>query len=232
MGVIVRSWNLFHGNADPPRRRGYLREMVELASRDRPAVLCLQEVPVWALFRLGLWSGAEVTTAVTRMPFRPAALSAWVTRTHQGLFRSAIAGQANAILVAPALTVEDLGHERISDRGRERRLVQVIRVAGLGVVANLHANNERSRPEIPAAELERARVLAEAQARPGEPVVLAGDFNLRRPSLPGYSDGGPGIDHVLVRGAASGPLVSWSPERRMHNGIVLSDHPPVEREVG
>jgi hypothetical protein len=37
---------------------------------------------------------------------------------------------------------------------------------------------------------------------------------------------------VLVRGAASGPLVSWALERRMQNGLVLSDHPPVEREVG
>ena len=45
MGVIVRSWNVFHGNADPPRRRGYLRQMIELVSRDRPVVLCLQEVP-------------------------------------------------------------------------------------------------------------------------------------------------------------------------------------------
>jgi endonuclease/exonuclease/phosphatase family metal-dependent hydrolase len=40
------------------------------------------------------------------------------------------------------------------------------------------------------------------------------------------------IDHILVRGAAVGPLVSWPRERRMQNGIVLSDHPPVEREVG
>ncbi len=50
--MIVRSWNLFHGNADPPRRRGYLREMVRRASADEPGVLCLQELPVWALPRL------------------------------------------------------------------------------------------------------------------------------------------------------------------------------------
>ena len=232
MGVIVRSWNLFHGNTDPPRRHGYLRQMVELASRDRPAVLCLQEMPVWALRRLSGWSGAEATTAVTRLPLWPGALSAWITRTHHGFFRSAVAGQANAILVARAFAAEDLGHERISDHGRERRLVQAVRIAGIGVVANLHASNELSRPEIPAAELERARAFAEAHARPGEPIVLAGDFNLLRPSLPGFDDGGPGIDHVLVRGAAAGPLVSWAVERRMQNGLVLSDHAPVEREVG
>ena len=66
----------------------------------------------------------------------------------------------------------------------------------------------------------------------GEPVVLVGDFNLHQPSLDGYSAGGPGIDHVLVRGAAAGPLIVWPRERRVQNGTVLSDHPPVEREVG
>ena len=230
MGVIVRSWNLFHGNADPPRRQGHLRAMVELVSADRPHVLCLQEVPVWALPRLGAWSGMSATTAVTRVPLWPGLVSSWVTRAHQGLLRSAIAGQANAILVLPGPPVEDLGHDRISDRGRERRLVQAVRVGGLGIVANLHASGGQR--EVPTAELERARVFAEAHARPDEPIVLAGDFNLRRPSLEHYTDGGPGIDHILVRGSKAAPLIVWPRERRMQNGVVLSDHPPVEREVG
>ncbi len=174
----------------------------------------------------------QVRAVVTRLPLGPSALTGRVTRLHQGLLRSALAGQANAVLVSPAHEVEDLGHERISDRGRERRLVQGIRVAGLGVVANLHATNDFEDPRVPAAELGRARAFAEAAALPGEAVVLAGDFNLRRPALAGYSASGPGIDHVLVRGAAAGPLVTWSRERRMQNGFVLSDHAPVELEVG
>ena len=56
-----------------------------------------------------------------------------------------------------------------------------------------------------------------------------GDFNLRRPVLPGYSAPGPGIDHVLVRGVVARPLVTWSRELRVQNGAVLSDHAPVER---
>ena len=47
--MLVRSWNLFHGNTLPPGRRSRLEEMVRLATADRPDVLCLQEVPLWAL---------------------------------------------------------------------------------------------------------------------------------------------------------------------------------------
>jgi endonuclease/exonuclease/phosphatase family metal-dependent hydrolase len=200
--------------------------MVELASGDRPDVLCLQEVPVWALAHLGRWSGLRCFDAATRPPLRPRDLSGWVTRQHQGFFRSALTGQANATLVAPNRAAEALGEQQISERGRERRLVHVTRVDGV-VVANLHATNE-SRPEVPLAELERARSAAEALAGAGEIVVLAGDFNVRPPRWEGWSAPGPGIDHVLVRGAETGPLVVWPPARRMHDGVLLSDHPPVE----
>jgi endonuclease/exonuclease/phosphatase family metal-dependent hydrolase len=42
--LLVRTWNLFHGNTLPPGRKAFLREMVRLASSDRPDVLCLQEI--------------------------------------------------------------------------------------------------------------------------------------------------------------------------------------------
>ncbi|MGZ8688339.1 MAG: endonuclease/exonuclease/phosphatase family protein [Gaiellaceae bacterium] len=232
MGFIVRSWNVFHGNTDPPRRRGYLHEMVRRASADRPDVLCLQEVPVWAVPRLDDWSGMRAVVAVTRLPFGPKAVAGWVTRLHQGVLRSAVAGQANAVLVAQSHSLENLGHERISDAGRERRVVQCVRVGRLGVVAHLHATNDVRDPQVPAAELGRARLFAEAAAGPGEPVVLVGDFNFRGPVLPGYSAPGPGIDHILVRGAAAGPLVTWPRDLCVQNGVVLSDHAPVELEVG
>jgi len=44
--LLVRTWNLFHGNAVPPERRAFLEEMVRLAAADGPDVLALQEVPV------------------------------------------------------------------------------------------------------------------------------------------------------------------------------------------
>ena len=230
--ATIRSWNVFHGNTVPPTRRGHLREMVELATRDRPAILCLQEVPVWALPELGPWSAMRVHSLVARRPRPPAAVTAWVTRLHQARFRSRLAGQANAILVDRSLGSEDLGGAQISDHGRERRVVHAVRVGGIGVIANLHATNVPGTPSIVAAELDRAREFLDALAAPAEPRILAGDLNLRDPSVPGYANGGPGIDHVLVAGAPAGPLVVWPRERRVQNGRLLSDHPPVERIVG
>jgi endonuclease/exonuclease/phosphatase family metal-dependent hydrolase len=76
------------------------------------------------------------------------------------------------------------------------------------------------------------RAFAESQARAGDVVVLAGDFNFADSGLDGYSAAGPGIDHVLVRGAPAAPPVVWPAERRRRAGVVLSDHAPVEVCVG
>jgi endonuclease/exonuclease/phosphatase family metal-dependent hydrolase len=203
--------------------------MVELASSDAPDVLCLQEVPVWALPRIDDWSAMASFGAVTRPPLWLGPLSTWLTRLHQGVFRSGLAGQANAILVAPRHAASDLGHEKISDDGRERRLVQAVRLDRLGVVvANLHASNEFADPLVPRAEVDRALRFAAGSAQPDDALVLAGDFNVRAPRLEGFSQPGDGIDHVLVRGAAAGHIVAWTRERRAVDGVVLSDHAPVE----
>jgi endonuclease/exonuclease/phosphatase family metal-dependent hydrolase len=231
MALLVRSWNLFHGNTVPPTRRSRLREMIELAVTDSPGVLCLQEVPVWAVPRLAEWSGLYAIPAIARRGLRPAALAGWITRFDNGLLRSAIAGQANAILVAREHETADLGHVQISERGVERRICQVARVEGI-IVANLHASSIDGRPELAEAELDRARAFAEGLATGGEPVVIAGDFNLVEHALDGYSSPGSGIDHVLVRGVASTPLEVWPAGRRVQNGQVLSDHAPVELRVG
>lgn len=224
----IRSWNLFHGNADPPTRRGYLRAMVELITADRPAVVCLQEIPLWALGRLDEWSGMQCFPGVARRPRLPGSGGRALTSVHLGLFRSALVGQANAILVATELAAADLGSLQVSEEGRERRIVQAVRVDGLGVVANLHLTNQLARPEVPLAELGRARAFVEALAEPDEAVVIAGDLNVGAPMLEGYSGPGPGIDHVLVRGRPAGPIVVWAKEQTTHGRVVLSDHPPVE----
>lgn len=229
MEMLIRSWNVFHGNTAPPTRRGHLREMVELATSDRPAVLCLQEVPVWALPELERWSRMSAHWLVARRPRRPAALAAAITRLHNGLFRSRLAGQANAILVDRSLMCAALGGIQISDEGRERRVAHAVHVDGLGVVANLHASN--AAPDVVVPELERARAFFDRCAIPGEARILAGDFNLALPSLPGFDGGGPGIDHILVAGARSEFLLVWPRERHVRNGRVLSDHAPVERLI-
>jgi endonuclease/exonuclease/phosphatase family metal-dependent hydrolase len=229
--LLVRSWNVFHGNAHPPDRRSYLRAMVELAVEDGPDVVCLQEVPLWALARLGRWSGLHATAAVARRPLLPARLAGAVTRRHNGLLRSALTGQANAIL--SRVPVEAAGEWRLSEPGVERRVAHAVRLRGGVVVANLHAS--AGRPELAAAEIVKAEAHVDAFAAPGAPRILAGDFNVRAehmPELPGWSAVGPGIDHVLVRHADPlSPLEAWPLERRRVGGRLLSDHAPVDLRV-
>ena len=233
MRLLVRTWNVFHGNAHPPRRAGFLRRMIELATADRPDVLCLQELPVWGLRRLEEWSGMQSVGAVARPPIRPGLVTAWITGLNQGLFRSGLAGQANAVLVDRRHGADGLGHAQISAPGRERRVVQAVRVrpdgdGGSVVVGNLHASNVFHDPEVPRGEVDRARAFVEGEAAPGEPIVLAGDFNVADPRVVGYSPPGEGIDDVLVRGAVVRDVVPWPVERRMQDGLVLSDHAPVD----
>ena len=198
MALLVRTWNVFHGNALPPRRRGYLREMIELVCSDSPDVVCLQEVPVWGIARLEEWSSMQALTVVARAPRIPGRAGARVTRWNQGFFRSAFVGQANAILVSRSLATEERGHLQISDPGRERRIVHAVSVAGRYLVANLHANRGR---EVARLELERARAFAEAavsarrDSSSWRETSTCSDFELA-----GYSPAADGIDHVLVAG--------------------------------
>jgi endonuclease/exonuclease/phosphatase family metal-dependent hydrolase len=233
VAVLVRSWNLFHGNTSPPGRRSRLETMVRLATADGPDVLCLQEVPLWALRRLGAWSGMTVRYVITRRSLLPRRLAGAITRLHNGFFRSALAGQANAILLAPGLETLEHRSVRIDDRRIEPRFCQAVRLPDI-VVGNLHATNQFQQPEIPAAEILRAEAFVTDVAE-GLPCVLAGDFNVRAEylrELAGWSSLGPGIDHVLVRGLEVTPLTAWPLERRIADGRVLSDHAPVEVTVG
>ena len=231
--MLVRSWNLFHGNTLPPGRRSRLEQMVRLASADRPDVLCLQEVPLWALSRLPAWSGMTVRHVVTRRALLGAWLGGAITRLNNGLFRSALAGQANAILLAPGLDPLEHRTLRIDVQRPETRFCHAVRLEGL-VVANLHATNDFQHPQIAAAEVVRAEAFVTVVAG-SLPCILAGDFNLRAEhllELAGWSARGPGIDHVLVRGLTASPLTVWPVARRRHNGAVLSDHAPVEVTIG
>ena len=89
-------------------------------------------------------------------------------------------------------------------------------------------------PRIPAAELRRAVPSIEALARAGDTVVIAGDFNavaahwvLER--LLGAR--ARGSTTSLVRGAEPSPIAVWPDERRLRDGMLLSDHPPIEVEL-
>jgi endonuclease/exonuclease/phosphatase family metal-dependent hydrolase len=261
--TLVRSWNLFHGRSDPPGDGDFLEAAVRLACADRPDVLCLQEVPPWALARLTEWTGMRCFGDVARPPplgLLPLSRSfdRRLTSLNPTVLRPAFSGQANAILVGPELLPRDHRSRSLNSAdvkrilgprlqwrdhhawGRERRCCQALRITlpdrRPALVANLHATCDS--PGCAELELRYALGWVEAIATPGEIVVLAGDLNLEAASsaLPvmlaerGFSSPGPAIDHVLVRGAAVSPVVSWVPGRRMLDGRV-SDHAPVELTI-
>jgi Endonuclease/Exonuclease/phosphatase family len=233
VATLLRTWNLFHGNTAPPARRGHLRAMVELVSADEPGIVCLQEVPVWALRQLEAWSGMQAFGAIAARPRAGAELGRRLTELHHGLLRSAVTGQANAILVARRLDAREEGTLVISVSG-ERRVCQAVRVGGVGVVGNFHATGGRPAEEqckravdFVAGADEHALVACDANLRPGE-----GRIYDHLQSL-GFSAPLPGsIDQIVVRGIAATPPTAWPEERRRVEERLLSDHAPVELTVG
>jgi endonuclease/exonuclease/phosphatase family metal-dependent hydrolase len=252
-------------------RQAFLEEMVRLASADGPAVVCLQEVPVWALDELEEWSGMTAVGDVAQRPRlgpipSTAELGRLITELHHGLFRSAFTGQANAILLRPELRLLDhrsiplnpYSFRRAQARrlglgvvprlvwSKERRVCQSVRVQdgeATLVIGNLHATAYPLDRRLSEAELLRAAVFVDGIAKPAEPLLLCGDLNVTVESsrtlaeLTGpewaFEGGTPtGIDHVLVRGLPVGRAVRWERDRRMHEGRLLSDHTPVDVEVG
>lgn len=207
MSLLVRTWNLFHGNASPPERAAFLDRMVRLAAAGDPDVVCLQEVPAWALARLGQWSGMRPCTALAAPPRLgplrwPAAVGRALTELDHGLLRSAFAGQGNAVLVVrrhrvlaeDVLVLNPRRFRRAQARwlgldlvarlawAKERRVCQAVRIGlaggGTVLVANLHATSYAADERIADAEVWRAAAFVEGLAGPGEAVVLCGDVNV------------------------------------------------------
>lgn len=245
MGLLVRTWNLFHGRTVPAGAGTRLEAMVRLAAADGPDLLALQEVPVWALRRLSCWSGMRAVWAIARPALAgPAARS--LTALAPGLVRSGLTGQANALLLGTR--VEPAGQPttlRLTPpwprAGGEPRLVQAVPVrwedrdllAGHGHLS--HAPRSRA-----VDELARTAAWLERRAAPGAALILLGDLNLAptetdafaRLAAAGWSRPGPWIDHVLARGLvpARGPE-AWPDARRRDGDRLLSDHRPVEADM-
>ena len=239
--------------------------MVERITEDRPAIVALQELGAGTLGRLAEWSGYQAYGDVSARPRLPHPLGTVITDLNPNLLRSAVEGQAIALLVDPDLRVDDhrsivLNSGRYRSRiaaelelglharlwwARERRVCQALRVRfpddRTAVVANYHATSYHDR-RLADAELRRAASFAVGLADRDDAVVLAGDFNLtvvtsptlRELSTPtwGFSPAGPGLDHVLVRGLeVTHAERHWPEDLRRHEGVLLSDHAPVELEV-
>ena len=261
--MLIRSWNLFHGNTVPPQRKAFLDEMVRLATADGPDVLCLQELPAWSL---GRFTAGDIAARPMLGPIPITfGVGRRLTEPNHGLLRSAFAGQGNAMQISPRLRV--LAHDSLTLNTRrfrtaqsralglgpvarlgwakERRIVQAVRVQEPGgrtlLVTNMHCTSYPADERLADAELLRAAWFAVSKAAPEDVVVLAGDFNVRAARSRtladltgpewGFSEPGPGIDHILVRGAAVSPLRRWPDDQRKHGDRLLSDHAPVELDL-
>ncbi len=204
--MLIRTWNMFHGNTKPPQRNAFLREAVELALLDEPDVVCLQELPAWALPRLASWTAYAVAPALAEPPSlgplpSTAEIGRALTSLNAGLLRSAFSGQGNAILVSPRLRLLEehvcvlnprrfrraqaewlsLGPLARLAWTKERRVCQAVRLSDGTrslLVANLHATSYPPDERLADAELLRAFVYVDGLAHPDEPVAVAGDFNV------------------------------------------------------
>jgi hypothetical protein len=182
-----------------------------------------------------------------------AELGRHLTDLNPGLFRSGFEGQANAILVRrPILARHVLTLNPFRFRlevarrlglplvrqlawAKERRQAIAVRHEGGTLLVNLHATHARD-VRIPEAEVERAVHWAGQLA--GEDLcVVAGDLNVDTHRsevfgrLDGFSPAGPGVDHVLVRGAEVSEYDRLGLDRRRLDDLVLSDHAAVEVQI-
>ena len=178
--------------------------MVGLAAPADPDVVCLQELPLWALGHLGGWSGMPAIGAVaaplcslprgvarrlTDARTRAASARASRARRTRSSSRGAARPRQHVHRAEPARSAfRRAARRRRSRRGlawaKERRVCQAVALA----LPDGRTMTRRQPPRhglplderLADAEVLRAAVFAgRAWPRPGDVAVLAGDFNLR-----------------------------------------------------
>jgi len=234
MRIRVVTYNIHRGRGLDGLDR--LDRIIDVLREVDADIVALQEVPLWSLGRLERWSGMQAVWAVT-VPSLLGPIARIVSDFDPVRVRFTIAGQANAVLLNPHFEVgkhdayvmnPEVSRWEAIAGGRQRRVCQVVEV-GIGdrrlVVGNLHATNNPDRAKVEVG-------LAAEFLRGAERVVLCGDFNVPRFTVPDFSPPIAGIDQILVRGLQleRGPD-RWPRERRRVNGHLLSDHAPVEAVI-
>lgn len=206
--MLIRTWNLNLGNTYPGSARNQLRAMVELIAAGAPDVVCLQQVPAWALGEVGGW--AQMTAAPARitrprlglLPI-PGRLARLLASLHSGRL-SGFGGCGNVILVPPAATLrstktltlntnvfcEERGAELgLSEREvraweRPRRICHLVQYELPNrrrfLVATLETTSNPADVRLADAELRRATSFVERRSEVEEVVIVAGDFNVAR----------------------------------------------------
>ena len=135
--------------------------MIELATEDCPAILCLQEVPVGVPHLAG-WSGMEAYWLVARGPDGRRRWRRRLRAFATGSFGRASPGRRMRSSLTDRSRGTDLGGVQISDNERERRIVHAVRVDG-DRGDRQPARVERAL-DVVLPELERARAFVDALA--------------------------------------------------------------------
>ncbi len=214
MGLVVLTWNLFHGRAVPSAGRSLIDEFAEALAGWAWDVALLQEVPPWWAPEVARRAQAEHVMALTSrnalLPVRRRLAEQWPDAIRSN------GGGANVILSRAG--VRDSRSRRLR-QWPERRVVHALRLPSGAWVANLHGSAHReARAWADLAGAERA-VLGWAGS---QAIVLGGDLNLRAPRLQGFVHvAGHSVDHLLARGL----VAAAAPEQLVRGG--LSDHLPL-----
>jgi len=217
--ILVLSWNLFHGRAQPAAGRPLAAEFAAALAGWSWDVALLQEVPPWWPARLGLTSRASARMALTSRNSLLVVRRAIAARNPDLL--AANGGGCNAILVRGGAIRRHLTRELT--RRPERRVMHGIELDGGGWVVNLHGSLEP--PEQRRADLLTAADTALGWAA-GAPLVFGGDLNSTRPAMPGLRHvAGNHVDHVFTDGR---PAVR---EPEVLDAGALSDHAPLRVAV-
>ncbi len=218
-GLLVLTWNLYHGRSLPPAGRSLLDEYAAIIAGWEWDVALLQEVPPWWPPELARASGAHARTALTSRNILLGARR-WIAERWPDLIKSN-GGGANAILVRGGEIRE---HRKATLRlWPERRVVHAVRLGSGAWTANLHAQVHS--PERAQADITLAATLVRRWAGKA-PALLGGDLNVREPRAPGFVyAGGHNVDHVLVLG-----MKAAGTARTLARGR-LSDHRPVVIEL-
>jgi endonuclease/exonuclease/phosphatase family metal-dependent hydrolase len=213
--ILVLTWNLFHGRAQPPAGRPLLAEFCHTLAGWEWDVALLQEVPPWWPAQLGAATGASARMARTSrnlgLPVRRA-----IAARYPDLIKSN-GGGSNAILVR-GMTIEEHRVRTLTHRP-ERRVMHGVALPDGSWVVNLHASTHP--PAQRRADVLHAAATALEWAA-GAPLVFGGDLNWTRPALPGLLHvAGHHVDHVLTDGRPA------SRAAEVLDAGPLSDHRPL-----
>lgn len=225
--MLALTWNLFHGRAVPSAGHELIERFAASIASWEWDVALLQEVPPWWAQPLAEAAGAEQRRVLTsRNSLLP--LRRGVARRRPDLIKSN-GGGSNVILVRSAIAE----HRRLRLRVRpERRVAQLVRLAGGTCVANFHGSTR-----VALAEEELAWLCREALAFAGSsPLILGGDLNLRRPAAPDPQLallGSRDVDHLFARGMerVGEPALLDRGVVLGRGAVELSDHPPLRIEL-